>query len=95
MPGADGEGRKTPASFADSYRDNAPFLSLGFQLASAVLILFFLGRWADRAWGTGPYLSLAGVLVGCAGGLVKFFVAVQAMERRKGPPDAPAPGRKP
>jgi hypothetical protein len=81
-PGEDAEGRKTPAAPSGSYRESAPFLSLGFQLASAVLILFFLGRWADGAWGTGPYLQLAGVLVGCGGGLLKFFMAVQAMNNR-------------
>jgi F0F1-type ATP synthase assembly protein I len=66
-----------------TYRDLAPFLSLGFQLASAVLILFFLGRWADNSWGTSPFGQLAGVMIGCAGGLIKFFRSVQDLNNEQ------------
>ena len=78
-PAGNGEEGKTPAPWQSPYRDAAPFLSLGFQLASAVLILYFLGRWADTSWGTSPFLQLTGVLVGCGAGLIKFFRTVQAM----------------
>ena len=54
-------------------RELGPFLTLGLQLAITVVVFFFLGRWADQAFDTAPWLTLLGVLVGISGGFVKFF----------------------
>jgi len=70
-----------------TYRELAPFLTLGFQLASAVVILFFVGRWVDATFGSSPVGQLAGVLFGVIGGMWKFFHAVNAMNRRSEPPE--------
>jgi F0F1-type ATP synthase assembly protein I len=64
-------------------RQVAPFLSMGFQMASAVVILFFAGRWVDGEWGTTPFGQLIGVLVGCTGGLIKFFRATEEFNRQE------------
>jgi ATP synthase protein I len=53
-----------------------PYLTLGLQLAISVVALFFAGRWLDDRWGTAPWLMLAGLLLGAAGGFVNFFRTV-------------------
>jgi F0F1-type ATP synthase assembly protein I len=67
----------------ETYRQIAPFLSLGFQMASAVVLLFFAGRWADTSWGTSPFLQLIGVLLGSTGGLIKFFRATEEINKQQ------------
>jgi F0F1-type ATP synthase assembly protein I len=82
-----GEGPDPLKRMSGVYRDLAPFLSLGFQLAGAVVILFFIGRWADGKWGTAPFGQLAGVLIGCVGGLIKLFRSVEALNTQESTKD--------
>lgn len=70
-------------------RDVGPFLTLGIQLALSVVAFFFLGRWLDGLWGTGPWLMLAGLLLGAGGGFVQFFRTVRALEQRESGDKAP------
>lgn len=62
-------------------REAAPFLTMGIQLALAVVVFFFLGRWLDGLWGTAPWMMLAGLLVGVVGGFMQFFRAVGRLGR--------------
>ncbi len=64
-------------------RDLGPFLTLGIQLAIAVVAFFFLGRWLDGILGTGPWLMIGGLLLGSAGGLVQFFRTAIALGKRE------------
>ena len=54
-------------------RELGPFLTLGLQLAITVVVFFFLGQWVDRKLGTEPWFMLVGLVMGVAGGFVKFF----------------------
>lgn len=54
-------------------RSAGEFLTLGIQLALAVLVFFFLGRWLDEKFGTAPWLMIGGLFVGVTGGLFSFF----------------------
>lgn len=56
-----------------------PYLTMGIQLALAVVVFFFIGRWLDGKLGTAPWLMLAGLLVGIAGGMIKFLHAAVAL----------------
>ncbi|MBP1678511.1 MAG: putative F0F1-ATPase subunit Ca2+/Mg2+ transporter [Bacteroidetes bacterium] len=56
-----------------------PYLTMGIQLALSVVVFFFAGRWLDGELGTAPWLMLAGLLVGIAGGLIKFVRAAVAL----------------
>jgi F0F1-type ATP synthase assembly protein I len=49
------------------------FLTLGIQLALAVLVFFFLGRWLDEKFATTPWLMITGLFVGVTGGLISFL----------------------
>jgi F0F1-type ATP synthase assembly protein I len=62
------------------YRDFAPYLTLGFQLAAAVVVFFLLGHWLDNRFGIAPVGKLVGVLIGCIGGFIKFFKTVATLE---------------
>jgi ATP synthase protein I len=54
-------------------KEFGPFLTLGIQLAVTVVVCFFLGRWLDTVLGTAPWLMIAGLALGIAGGLISFF----------------------
>jgi len=43
-----------------------------------------LGYWLDGKWGTRPWVMLAGLLLGMAGGFVSFFRLVLPPEERGG-----------
>lgn len=49
-----------------------PLFSQGIQLALTVVVLFFVGDWLDKKWGTSPWLMLVGLFIGIVGGLIKF-----------------------
>lgn len=61
----------------------APYLTLGIQLAVAVVVFFFVGRWLDGVFGTSPWLMIAGLMVGTAGGFLQFFRAAAALGRKQ------------
>jgi len=60
-------------------RTFAPFLTMGFQLAAAVVVFIFLGHWCDKKFGIEPFGKLAGLLIGCTGGFIKFFKTVASI----------------
>lgn len=63
-------------------REYSPYLTLGFQLAAAVVVFSFIGAWLDSRWDTSPWLLLAGLLLGSVGGFVKFFKTISDLERK-------------
>ena len=64
------------------YRDVAPYMTLGIQLAAAVVFFFFIGWWLDTRMGTSPTFELIGLLVGFAGGMIKFFRSAAEMSKK-------------
>jgi F0F1-type ATP synthase assembly protein I len=47
--------------------------STGLELAMTVLVLVLLGWWADRKFGTSPWLLLVGAGVGIVGGMYRLI----------------------
>ncbi|HUI64915.1 MAG TPA: AtpZ/AtpI family protein [Bacteroidota bacterium] len=68
-----------PKSWGVQY---GPYLTLGLQLAMAVLVFFFLGKWLDQRLGTDPWLTLTGLAVGITGGLISFLRTVIALGKK-------------
>ncbi len=64
------------------YRDFAPYLTLGMQLAAAVLMFFFIGWWVDGELSTAPVFQLVGILLGFIGGMVKFLRTVSDFNKQ-------------
>ena len=76
------ESGKERQVFFTSFRDIGPFLTLGIQLAGAVALMFFLGRWLDQQWGTSPWMMLLGTVFGTGAGLFSFIKTVLAIARK-------------
>jgi F0F1-type ATP synthase assembly protein I len=60
-----------------------PYLTMGMQLAIAVVAFFFLGRWLDSVFDTAPWLMVIGLLIGTVGGFMSFFRSVVAMGKKE------------
>ena len=76
------KGLSLPNSFT-GIREAGPFIGLGIQLAAAVVLMFFVGRWFDQKWGTAPWLMVVGLLIGTAAGLYNFIRTVTAIDQKK------------
>ena len=61
-------------------RSAGPYLNLGMTFALAIGGLALLGDWLDERWGTDPWLTLAGALLG----MVVGFVNLVQIARRPG-----------
>ncbi len=61
----------------------APYMTLGLQIAIAVVVFVFLGKMADDAAGTKPWLMVTGVFIGFAGGMIHFFRAVNEIDKKE------------
>jgi len=66
LPSGGGESR-------ESYRRLALYSSLVFILPTTLLGGFLLGMWADERWGTSPWLTFAGFVVGSAAAFLELF----------------------
>ena len=76
--------KKHPSSFG-SLREYTPYLTMGFQLAAAVVLFFLIGAWIDSKWNASPWFKLLGLLLGTIGGFVKFFRSVADLENKDTP----------
>ena len=68
-----------------AFRSAGPLFGSGIQLAAAVAVFFFIGRWLDDKFGTSPWLMLTGAVVGAGGGMYKFIKTALEI-------DTPKPG---
>ena len=60
-------------------RNFIPFLTMGFQLAAAVVLFFLLGHWIDKRFDIAPIGKLVGLMIGSTGGFIKFFKMVASI----------------
>jgi len=65
-----------------AYRNVGPYLTLGIQLAAAVVLFFLVGWWLDTRMGTSPAFTLIGMLLGFVGGMIKFFRSAAEMSKK-------------
>ncbi len=76
-------GGKDLSGYTKAMRSAGPLLTAGIQLAASVVLMLFVGRWADGKFGTTPWLMLAGMFFGLAAGLFQFLRTVNAVSRRE------------
>jgi F0F1-type ATP synthase assembly protein I len=55
------ESEKKPQAF--NFNVYSLVFELGYTIAIPIVVLALLGRYADKAWGTGPWMLLLGVVV--------------------------------
>ena len=53
-----------PQKKAGRYGSASLYMAVPTLLAASILVGFFLGRWADKEFGTEPYLMIAGLVLG-------------------------------
>lgn len=58
-------------------------MGAGTALAGAVIGGLIVGMLLDRWLGTGPWLAVAGLLLGAAGGFLELFRALGAWQREE------------
>ena len=58
--------------------------AVGFQLAFAVVGGLYLGNLADEHFGTTPWLTVVGLLIGSGGGFYNLIRIINWKQRRKG-----------
>lgn len=66
---------------AASYRDLGPYLGLGTQLAAAIVIMLFIGKWLDGILGFFPVLTIVFAFLGGGAGI--YIVIKTALEMGK------------
>ncbi len=82
-----GEQDPDRASRRKSLRSAGLLFGSGMQLAISVVVMFFLGRWADEKLNTAPWLLIGGVLFGVGAGLYNFIkTAAEADDQGKDSP---------
>lgn len=64
------------------FRRLALYSSIVFMLPATILGGLFLGSYADARWGTKPWLTLAGLLLGIVGAFYELFRIIKAGESR-------------
>jgi F0F1-type ATP synthase assembly protein I len=50
-----------------------PYLTMGMELAVAIVGMFFIGRWIDGTWDTAPWGMYGGLCIGIVGGFIRFI----------------------
>lgn len=78
-------GRDDPGRRGGAHDDDpslAAYAGVGIQFALTIVIFLFLGTWLDRRLGTAPWLTIAGVFVGAAGGFYSLYTRLMAAQRR-------------
>ena len=72
------EDEKGLSNLAEGYQKASPYIAASTSLVAAVGVFTGLGIWLDRKFGTTPWLTLVGVIVGMTGGFISFFKTVLA-----------------
>jgi ATP synthase protein I len=58
------------------YREIAPYIGLGLQLAVTVTVMVFVGVWLDNKFDTNPVLTIVCSFFGVFAGLYTFIKSV-------------------
>jgi F0F1-type ATP synthase assembly protein I len=78
-PDSGTQDEKKEIKIQGTYREYGPYLTIGIQLAAAVVVFFFLGDWIDTRYGIAPIGKLVGISIGIVGGFIKFFKSVASL----------------
>lgn len=59
-----------------------PYLTIGIQMAAIMVIMIFIGKWADEKLNTSPWLLLLGIFIGIGSSFYIFFKTVIGMNKK-------------
>ena len=66
------------------FREYSQYIGLGIQLALAVIVFYFIGKWIDDRFQTKPWFSILGAVAGSIGGFISFINKVKDLEKKDG-----------
>lgn len=76
----DGGGRAAaPAAWVQALRVS----TVGVEFGVGAVLGYLGGQWLDHRWGTAPYLSLVGLLLGVAAAFASLFRLLREAQRRE------------
>ncbi len=67
------------SELAKAYRSVGPFLHLGWTMAGALALFTLGGYWLDNTWGTKPWLTLTGSLLGITASFLELYRTVKRL----------------
>lgn len=70
-------------SLSNTYREVAPYLGLGLQLAATMVIMIFIGDWIDKKYETSPIWTLIFGVLGIFTGMYQLIKTVLNLQSRK------------
>ncbi|MEG6522851.1 AtpZ/AtpI family protein [Desulfotomaculum sp. 1211_IL3151] len=56
--------------------------SISVEIATATTVGYFSGRWLDSKFNTDPWLMLAGLLLGMAGGMWGVYMTLETFRKK-------------
>ena len=68
-------------SLGEAYRQLAPYMGLGTELAASVAGMLLIGYFLDQHFKTSPWLLLTGATVGLIGGFFNFIREIQRLTK--------------
>jgi F0F1-type ATP synthase assembly protein I len=77
------ENKKLKGRSPNVYKELGAYMTLGIQLAAAVVVFFLIGHWIDNRFEIAPIGKLIGILIGSIGGFIKFFKSVSSLTTDK------------
>ncbi|NWF87987.1 MAG: AtpZ/AtpI family protein [Ignavibacteriaceae bacterium] len=75
------EDKNSKNSSSNPFKDYAPYLGLGVQLAASIVILLFIGIWLDGKFDSSPYLTLVFSFLGIFTGMYHFIKSVTRLDK--------------
>lgn len=70
-------------SLSNTYREVAPYLGLGLQLAATMVVMIFIGDWIDKKYETSPIWTLIFGVLGIFTGMYQLIKTVLNLQSRK------------
>lgn len=63
------------------FKDYAPYLGLGIQLAATIVIMVFIGIWLDKKFNLSPVFTLVFSFLGIITGMYHFIKSVTRLDK--------------
>ncbi len=64
------------------YKEVAPYMGLGTQLAFTIVAMFFLGKWLDEKFDSYPWLTISFSFFGGFAGIYNFIKEVMILNEK-------------